>query len=206
MRHYKMLGRGSRLLVALAVGGAAFGIASAVQASIPSSNGVIHGCYGKPGTPQKGELRVRNFDQGEQCRFYENTLDWNQTGPTGPTGATGPTGPTGAAGAGARAYAFVDDGSVAFVAGHVLNFSAVTRPSTGIYCLTPSGGVSQTNAVPSVSVEWGFSSGSNLIAYWREHPAGNSCPNVNDFEVRTYDTTGGNNVLANNISFTIVVP
>jgi hypothetical protein len=86
-------------LLAIAVGGALFGIASAVQASIPSSNGVIHGCYGKPGTPQKGQLRVRDADQGEQCRFYENTLDWNQTGPTGATGATGPTGPTGPTGA-----------------------------------------------------------------------------------------------------------
>jgi hypothetical protein len=37
--------RGRRLLVALAVGGAAFGIASAVQASIPDSNGIVHACY-----------------------------------------------------------------------------------------------------------------------------------------------------------------
>ena len=78
--------------MALAVGGALFGIASAVQASIPSPNGVIQGCYGKPGTPQKGQLRVRDASQGEQCRFYENTLDWNQIGPTGVTGPTGPTG------------------------------------------------------------------------------------------------------------------
>jgi hypothetical protein len=69
-----------------------------VQASIPSANGVIHGCYGKPGTPQKGQLRVRDASQGEQCRYYENTLDWNQTGPTGPTGPTGATGPTGPTG------------------------------------------------------------------------------------------------------------
>ena len=74
-------------------------------ATVPDGNGVIHGCYGKPGTPQKGELRVRDASQGEQCRFYENTLDWNQTGPTGatgppgPTGATGPTGVTGPPGA-----------------------------------------------------------------------------------------------------------
>src|SRR5439155_20659098 len=39
-----------RVLAALAVAGAAFGIVSAVQADIPD-NGVIHGCYGKPGTP-----------------------------------------------------------------------------------------------------------------------------------------------------------
>jgi hypothetical protein len=104
MDRLRGLTRGGRLLLALAVGGAVFGIASAVQASIPSANGVIHGCYGKPGTTYKGQLRVRNADVGEQCRFYENPLDWNATGvsgatgPTGPTGSTGPTGPTGPAG------------------------------------------------------------------------------------------------------------
>ena len=44
MKRLAMLGRGSRILLALAVGGAVFGIASAVQASIPDANGVIHGC------------------------------------------------------------------------------------------------------------------------------------------------------------------
>jgi hypothetical protein len=46
--------RGARLLVALAVGGALFGIAAAVQASIPDPAGVIHGCY----KTNKGDLRV----------------------------------------------------------------------------------------------------------------------------------------------------
>ena len=89
--------RRGRLLAAVAIAGAAFGIASAVQADIPD-NGVIHGCYGKPGTPYRGNLRVRDADQGEQCRYYENQLDWSQTGPTGATGATGATGPTGPTG------------------------------------------------------------------------------------------------------------
>jgi hypothetical protein len=71
-----------------------FGIASVVQADIPDS-GVIHGCYGKPGTPYKGNLRVRDTSIGEQCPIYENPLDWNQIGPTGVTGPTGPTGPQG---------------------------------------------------------------------------------------------------------------
>jgi len=58
-----------------------------------------------------------------------------------------------------------------------------------------------------VTVEWGESSGSNLSAYWREHPLGNSCPNVTDFEVRTYTfTAGGDNALSNNVAFDIVVP
>jgi len=91
----------AKVLVAVAVGAAVFGIVSAVQASIPDQNGVIHGCYGKPGTPQRGNLRVIDTGLGEGCRYYETPLNWNQrgvTGPTGATGATGPTGPTGPAG------------------------------------------------------------------------------------------------------------
>src|SRR5690242_2574563 len=97
MHLFRGLGRGGRFLLALAVGGAVFGIASVVQADIPDS-GVIHGCYAKPGTPQKGQLRVIDASRGEQCRFYENTLNWNASGVTGATGPTGPTGPTGATG------------------------------------------------------------------------------------------------------------
>src|SRR5262249_4043252 len=85
MHRLRRLGRSGRVVLAVAVGGAVFGIASAVQADIPDA-GVIHGCYGKPGTPQKGQLRVIDASKGEQCRFYESPLNWNQTGPTGPTG------------------------------------------------------------------------------------------------------------------------
>jgi Collagen triple helix repeat (20 copies) len=104
-----------RLSIIAAVGGALFAIASVVQASIPSANGVIRGCYQfSPPTTGKGVLRVINADIGEQCRFNEHPLNWNirgvtgavgptgstgSTGPTGPTGLPGPTGPTGPAGA-----------------------------------------------------------------------------------------------------------
>ena len=97
MDRLRGLGRGGRLLLALAVGGALFGIANVVQADIPDS-GVIHGCYGKAGTTYKGQLRVRDASQGEQCRFYENPVDWSVSGVSGATGATGPTGPTGPTG------------------------------------------------------------------------------------------------------------
>src|SRR5262249_20989545 len=89
MRFVRRLGHGPRLALALAVGAGIFGIATAVQADIPD-HGVIQGCYGKPGTAYKGQLRVRDADQGEQCRAYENPLSWSQTGPTGSTGPTGP--------------------------------------------------------------------------------------------------------------------
>jgi collagen triple helix repeat protein len=87
-------GRWGRMLIALAVGGAVFGVAAAVQADIPDS-GVIHACYQKV----NGQLRVIDTDQGQTCRPSENALSWNQTGPTGATGARGATGPTGARGA-----------------------------------------------------------------------------------------------------------
>ena len=77
----------SRALVALVVAGAAFAVATAVQAGIPSSNGGVHGCYQfSPPTTNKGVVRVIDGESNEGCRFYEHPLDWNQTGPTGPAG------------------------------------------------------------------------------------------------------------------------
>jgi len=153
----KNLSKAGRIVLALGVAGAAFGIATAVQAAIPD-NGVIHGCYGKAGTPFKGELRVR--DSNEQCRSYENPLDWNQTGPKGatgdtgpkgPTGDTGPKGPTGPAGT-ARAWAIVEsDGTIL----HKANIAAVDHPSTGQYCVIPDGvDVWGAAAVATVNQGW----------------------------------------------------
>jgi hypothetical protein len=93
--------RGRRALLALAVGAGVFGIATAVQASIPDAQGVIHGCYNTSlahGSPT-GALRVINTAKlNGNCASWETALNWNQTGPTGPTGARGPTGPKGATG------------------------------------------------------------------------------------------------------------
>jgi hypothetical protein len=98
MRRLRSLSRGGRILVALAVGGAVFGIATAVYADIPDS-GVINSCYGKT---NGGFLRVIDTSKGQKCAFNENPLSWNAagvTGASGATGATGPTGPTGPTGA-----------------------------------------------------------------------------------------------------------
>ena len=101
MRRIRCLSRGGRLLLVVVVGGAAFGIASAVQASIPDAGGVIHGCYNTSlahGSPT-GALRVIDTAKTNgNCASWEAPLTWNQTGPTGATGPTGPTGPTGATG------------------------------------------------------------------------------------------------------------
>ena len=45
MERVRRLGRAGRLFLALGVAGGVFGIATAVQASIPDASGVIHGCY-----------------------------------------------------------------------------------------------------------------------------------------------------------------
>jgi hypothetical protein len=45
MARLRGLSRSSRLLLAVAVGAATFGIATAVQASIPDSNAIVHSCY-----------------------------------------------------------------------------------------------------------------------------------------------------------------
>ena len=94
--------KGGRLLLALAVGGAVFGIATAVQASIPDSSGVIHGCYNTSlarGTPT-GALRVIDAAKpNANCASWEAAVSWNANGVTGARGPTGVPGPTGAKGA-----------------------------------------------------------------------------------------------------------
>ncbi len=95
MSRLRHLSRGGRLLVGLVAGGVVFGIASAVQASIPDASGVIHGCYMKSG----GSLSV--IDSAASCKSGQTSLNWNQKGATGsrgPTGASGTTGPTGPTG------------------------------------------------------------------------------------------------------------
>jgi len=61
MHRLRGLSGGGRVLLALTVGGAVFGIASVVAAAVPSSDGVIHGCYGNASQPAgvRGDVRVR---------------------------------------------------------------------------------------------------------------------------------------------------
>src|SRR5215471_2145629 len=100
MHRLRELSRGGRLLLGLAVGAGVFGVATAVQASIPDASGVIHGCYNTSlahGNPT-GALRVIDTSKPNgNCASWEAPLSWNTTGvtgPTGPKGATGPKGPT----------------------------------------------------------------------------------------------------------------
>lgn len=77
--------RMKRVLLALAVAGAAFGIAGAVQASIPDANGVAHGCYlTKPklgqADPRPGDLRLIDTDAGKTCAADEQPVSLATTG------------------------------------------------------------------------------------------------------------------------------
>jgi hypothetical protein len=63
-------------------------------AAIPSSDGVIHGCYSTFGG-FSGQLRVIDTQAGAKCLRQEKALDWNQRGPQGATGASGPKGDPG---------------------------------------------------------------------------------------------------------------
>jgi hypothetical protein len=74
-------------------------------AAIPSADGVIHGCYQKPGLlANEGALRVIDKEKDQTCRSNELAVDWNQKGlkgdigPAGPKGDLGPPGPKGDAG------------------------------------------------------------------------------------------------------------
>jgi hypothetical protein len=74
----KSVGRGGRLIMALVAGAAVFGVVSAVQAAIPDSNGVVHGCYFPVGTGKVDKmtyLRVIDTDKGQHCGTGENSVD-----------------------------------------------------------------------------------------------------------------------------------
>jgi hypothetical protein len=71
-------------------------------AAIPGGDGVIHGCYQKPGLlANEGALRVIDTEKGQECRSNELPVEWNQKGakgdigPEGPKGDPGPPGPKG---------------------------------------------------------------------------------------------------------------
>jgi hypothetical protein len=75
-----------RTLVIVAAALVALTVAGIAYASIPDSNGVIHGCYAN----KDGSLRV--IDTGACDAKKETSLAWNQSGPTGARGPTGVTG------------------------------------------------------------------------------------------------------------------
>jgi hypothetical protein len=79
-----------RLFVLLGSAGALLLTAGIAYATIPDSNGVIHGCFGKSG----GDVRVID-NTVTNCSKTESALTWNIQGAQGPQGVQGPAGPAG---------------------------------------------------------------------------------------------------------------
>lgn len=71
----------------LAFGAVVVAAAGVAYAAIPSSTGVISGCYNN----RTGALRVIDAEAGAMCTTRETPISWNQQGPPGPPGQ--PPGP-----------------------------------------------------------------------------------------------------------------
>jgi hypothetical protein len=96
------------------------------------------------------------------------------TGPVGPKGAQGaqgPAGPAGAAGApgapgSARAYGETADNAGGLIAARSKN-ATVRHPGTGIYCITPGGGIDPNAATLLATADFANSGTSKTIAQIR---------------------------------------
>lgn len=84
--------------------------------------------------------------------------------------------------------------------------SKVTRPATGVYCLTFSDEtLDASTAAPIVTVDWDNSSGANLSAFVSKTAYG--CPSGSDVGVRTFVFKAkGPNKPSNLVAFTLLVP
>ena len=132
-------------------------------------------------------------------------------GPQGPAGSAGPAGPAGTAGppgpAGSQnPYAVILRSPAVGLDPTYRRGTgwAVTRPQDGIYCITPPAGVSPTTSAISLTVDWGTSLGSDLLAYWVKLTPFAPCA-AGQFQVRTYNFPGGAAALTNNVSFVIEI-
>jgi hypothetical protein len=127
-------------------------------------------------------------------------------GAPGKTGATGPTGPQGPAGpTGIPAYAIVQPTSTPPTV-NLINFSniaSVTEPSPGIYCITPTAGVSLAAGVAAVSPEVSYGTPTGMPGVIAVNAQHTNC--TTPYEVDTY-APGATPTLATGYAFTIVIP
>jgi hypothetical protein len=84
--------------------------------------------------------------------------------------------------------------------------SKVSRPATGVYCLTLSDAtIDAATTAPIVTVDWDNSSGANLSAFVSKTAFG--CPSGSDIGVRTFVFKAkGPNKPSNAVAFTLLVP
>lgn len=213
--------RGIALLAA-----ATFSLFAALATASQAGAATYYACVKKNGS-------AHIFTTKPKCKHGESKLSWNNVGPAGrngsnglngangkngANGANGTNGKEGAPGANgtARGFAVVSD-SIEFEGAHT-GFSAVTRPSTGVYCLVPAAGSGldqsgATNENPgsaaAVSVDWGWSGGGEFGSVeLRQRPFG-QCPAA-DFEVYTFKLNTAVSPVkyefSNSIGFHIIVP
>ena len=122
-------------------------------------------------------------------------------------GAAGAKGDTGAPGT-ARAYAYMDSPGTDpcdLLAAETKNFTACSRPSTGVYCLSPAAGIDPNSSPAFVTVEWGSSGGNSLAVFVEDTNQFGSTDDCGTtrYEVQTYDFTGA---ASDNVAFNILVP
>src|SRR5205823_13183315 len=89
------LSTGRRGLVALAVAAVGLAAGGIAYASIPDSNGIIHGCFNPSGAKSSAGTSLNIIDSPYACAKGQQAITWNQQGPKGATGPTGPAGTNG---------------------------------------------------------------------------------------------------------------
>jgi hypothetical protein len=154
-----------------------------------------------------GSLKTKDLSAAARKALKGNRGLRGLTGAQGAKGATGAQGVQGIQGiqgiqgvAGtARAYAEVDDSTPSLVAARTKNFTAVSRPGVGVYCLTPAAGIDARAVASVASVDYGIS-GVRGVAEVRG--SGLGCP-AGDFEVETYSLA---DAAVSTISFHLIVP
>jgi hypothetical protein len=131
---------------------------------------------------------------------------------TGPAGANGTNGANGGNGT-ARAYAAVTtscSGAPPAVCSinRAKGVTAVTRPSTGQYCVTVPG-IDSPSVAAAVTVWWSFTASpeGNASAMTADASDAGCAPDLNAFGVVTERHGAGTDaVQANDVAFTIVIP
>jgi len=133
------------------------------------------------------------------CRKRETAVAAD-VGLLAPPGATGDAGADGAAGTAgvpgpAKGWVHVQNSATIAEASH---FDAVTRPSTGVHCLTPDATIDVATSVGLVTVDHAYSAGQSLVAY--VHFPASDCP-AGTFQVDTVDLSGAP---SNDVAFVFV--
>jgi hypothetical protein len=121
------------------------------------------------------------------------------TGPVGPKGATGAVGPAGPAGAPgtARAYGETENNDGGLFAARSKN-ATVRHAGTGIYCITPGGGIDANSASLLATADFSNSGTSKTIAQIR---SSNLDCNPGELEVRIW-----NDGTAKDAQFSFLIP